>query len=310
MRAVTKIGEAAFANIEHVNTFIIPASVEYIGGDAFMGCNNPEMIVYCYADPDNLEWHDNTAEYEDLHSAPDDFLSLTRSPWGTYTWHVQATKCVVKEEDLAKYVANWSRGEASEEHYKDVNVWFASELQDGETESAITNKLNTLHNKTAPVVTLVRPLNRDGYFATLCLPFDMSAEQIAESSLHGAEIKEFTNATVSGGTLNIEFSPVSAIKAGKPYFVKYEDAELLGDALDRLDFMEVVIDKTAPVAVTHGGLTMTGTYVPKSVSAQTSATDGDGVLFLGPSNQLYWPSAAGSIKQCSNTPTLTCQKLR
>ena len=41
---------------------------------------------------------------------------------------------------------------------------------------------------------------------------------------------------------------------------------------------------------------MTGTYVPKSVSVQTSPTDGDGVLFLGPSNQLYWPSKAGNIK--------------
>ena len=287
---VTKIGEAAFANIEHVNTFIIPASVTYIGGDAFMGCNNEEMIVYCYANPATLEWHDNTAEFEAMQFDPDDFLSLTRSPWGTYTWHVQATKCVVPEAYLEGYKTKWARGEASPEHYLDVNVWFASELQDGETESAITTKLNELDGKTAPVVTLVRPLNRDGYFATLCLPFNMSAEQIDESSLHGAEIKEFTDASVVGGTLNIEFTEVDHIEAGKPYFVKYTEAELLGDALDRLDFMDVVIDKTAPQPVTYGGLTMTGTFVPKAVTKQTSATDGAGVLFLGANNSLYWPS--------------------
>jgi len=291
---VTKIGESAFAYMKHVNTFIIPASVTYIGGDAFMECDNEEMIVYCYADPEYLEWHDNVSAYEGVGWAPDDFLTLTRNAWGNYEWHVQATKCVVPSQYLEGYKAKWARG--GDYKWWDLNVWFASELQDGEDAEYITNALNALDGKTAPVVTLVRPLNRDGYFATLCLPFDMSAEQIAESSLHGAEIKEFTNATVSGGTLNIEFSPVSSIEAGKPYFVKYEDAELLGDALDRLDFMDVVIDKTAPVAVTHGGLTMTGTYVPKSVSAQTSATDGDGVLFLGPSNQLYWPSEAGNIK--------------
>jgi len=43
-------------------------------------------------------------------------------------------------------------------------------------------------------------------------------------------------------------------------------------------------------------LTMTGTYVPKAVSVQTSATDGDGVLFLGAENTLYWPNTAGNIK--------------
>ncbi len=293
---VTKIGEAAFASITNVNTFIIPASVTYIGGDAFYDCNNPEAIVYCYANPANLEWHDNTAEFEAVKSNPDDFLSLTRSPWGTYEWHVQATKCVVPAEYLEGYKAKWARGEASPDHYLDVNVWFASELQDGESEEYITNALNDLHTKTAPVVTLVRPLNRDGYFATLCLPFDMSAEQLAESSLHGAEIKEFTNASVEAGTINIEFTPVDHIVAGKPYFIKYEDAEVIGDALDRLDFMNVTINKTAPAPVTHNGVTMTGTFVPKYVQAQTSATDGDGVLFLGAENTLYWPSAAGNIK--------------
>lgn len=291
---VTKIGISAFADMKHVNTFIIPASVTYIGGDAFFGCNNTEMIVYSYANPANLEWHDNSFGYEGVGWVPDDFLSLTRGPWGNSVFVSQATKCVVPSNYLDGYKAKWARG--GDYKWWDLNVWFASELQDGESAEYITNALNELDGKVAPVVTLVRPLNRDGYFATLCLPFNMSASQIAESSLHSAEIKEFTGATVEGGTLNIEFTPVTEIVAGRPYFVKYTDPEALGDALDRLDFMEVTIDKTAPVAVTHGGLTMTGTYVPKAVSVQTSATDGDGVLFLGANNSLYWPNVAGNIK--------------
>jgi hypothetical protein len=202
----------------------------------------------------------------------------------------------VPEAYLATYKSKWARGTESPDHYLDVNVWFTSEIQDGETESAISTKLAALNGQTAPAVTLVRPLNLDGYFATICLPFNMSADQLAESSLHGAEIKEFTDATVDGGTLNIKFSPVTEIVAGRPYFIKFTNPEDLGDALDRIDFMDVTINNTPPASVTHGGLTMTGTFVPKAVSVQTSATDGDGVLFLGANNQLFWPNVAGNIK--------------
>lgn len=290
---VTKIGKGAFYKLQKVNTFIIPASVAIIGADAFKDCNNPEMIVYCNADPNNLDWHDNITSWEEMGIFPDDFLNRTPGPWGYSIYHCQATKCVVPSQWLATYKSKWSHNPTLP---TDINVWFASELTDQNDAETMNTMLTNLDGQEVPVVTMLRPLNRDGYFATLCLPFSMSAEQIAESSLHGAEIKEFTNASESGGTLNIEFSPVSSIEAGKPYFIKYTDPEALGEALDRIDFMDVVINNAAPQAVTHGGLTMTGTFVPKSVSVQTSATDGDGVLFLGPSNTLYWPSAAGNIK--------------
>lgn len=291
---VTKIGESAFANITNVNTFIIPASVTYIGGDAFMGCDNPEAIVYCYADPENLEWHDNVSAFEGVGWVPDDFLTLTRNAWGNYEWHVQATKCVVPSQYLEGYKGKWAKG--GDDKWWDLNVWFTSELQDGETASAISTKLSDLDGKIAPVVTLVRPLNRNGYFATLCLPFDMSAEQLAESSLHGAEIKEFTNASVVNDQLELTFSPVSAIEAGKPYFIKYEDTEVIGDALDRLDFMNVTIDKTAPQQVKHGDVTMIGTYVPVNFPAQTGYSGPDDILFLKSENKLAWPTAEGTLK--------------
>lgn len=290
---VTKIGKGAFYKLQKVNTFIIPASVTTIGADAFKDCNNPEMIVYCNADPNSLDWHDNITSWEEMDMFPDDFLNRTSGPWGYSIFHSQATKCVVPSQWLATYKSKWSHNPTLP---TDINVWFASELTDQNDAETMNTMLDNLDGQEVPVVTMLRPLNRDGYFASLCLPFNMSAAQIAESSLHSAEIKEFTNATVDGGTLNIEFTPVTEIEAGKPYFVKYTDPEALGDALDRLDFMAVTIDKTAPVPVTHGNLRMVGTYVPKSVSKQTSATDGDGVLFLGANNTLYWPSKAGNIK--------------
>lgn len=291
---VTRIGESAFAFMDKVNTFIIPASVTYIGGEAFYMCNNKEMIVYSYANPENLEWHDNVSAYEGDPFVPDDFCSMERGPWGTSVFLSQATKCVVPSNYLEGYKAKWARG--GEYRWYDLNVWFASELQDGESASYITTALTTLNGKTAPVVTLVRPLNRDGYFATLCLPFNMSAAQIAESSLHGAEIKEFVEAEVDGDVINVVFSPVTEIEAGKPYFVKYTNPELLGDALDRLDFMEVTINNVTPQTIEHNGVQMIGTFVPKAVEAQSSMNDGEGILFLGAHNTLFYPNAAGNIK--------------
>lgn len=264
---VTKIGSDAFRSIETVNTFIIPATISYIGGDAFFGCNNPQAEVYISANPASLTWYDNKPAYI-AESYPDDFLTHVRGPWGISTWYVQGTKCYVPSEYLATYKAKGNTGNAYVEGSTDVNVFFASKLSDQETESGMNTMINNLDGQEVPVVTITRPLNRDGYFATICLPFDMSAEQIAESSLHGAEIREFTNATVDGGTLIIEFQPVIAIEAGKPYFIKYTDPDALGDALDRIDFIDVVIDNSTPAPVTHGGLTMTGTFVPKSVQAR------------------------------------------
>lgn len=283
---VTKIGKCAFVGLERVKTFRIPSTVTSIGIDAFFGCQNPEAEVYIDADPSSLTWTDGDC---------DDFLAYVHGPWLTSTLYVQATKCYVPSEYLAGYKAKWATGSTGVDG-TDVNVFFASKLWDGETKAGIEKILDDTDGQEVPVVTVTRPMNRDGYFATLCFPFDLSAAQIAESSLHGAEIKEFTNATVDGGTLNIEFSLVDHIEAGKPYFIKFTDPELKGDALDRLDFMEVTIDKTAPTPVTHGGLTMTGTYVPKAVEAQTDASDGEGVLFLGANNTLYWPNKAGTIK--------------
>ena len=289
---VTHIAGTTFMSTSNVKTYNIPSTVTYIGPDAFYECNNPEAEVFISANPANLEWWDNN---EGAGLDPDDFLWYEATPFGQADiFHVQSTKCYVPSEYLAAYKAKWAKDPDTEK--TNVNVYFASRMWDGETKAGMEKILDDTHGQTVPVVTLVRPLNRDGYFATLCLPFSMTADQIQYSSLAKAEIKEFTNATVSGETLNIEFSPVTSIEAGKPYFVKFANPADLGDALDRLDFMNVVIDKTAPQEVTHGGLTMTGTFVPKAVSAQESATDGEGVLFLGPSNRLYWPSTDGNIK--------------
>ena len=286
---ITSISASAFVKTEKVNTYLLPSTLTYIGPDAFFACNNPEAEVYINADPDDLTWWDNA---EGSTANPDDFLSWQPTPFGQADiFYVQATKCYVPLGYFKKYLMKWSK--AGNPDKTNVNVFFAYGFNDYNDAAGINSALNTLDGTQAPVVTLTRPLNRDGYFATLCLPFDMSAEQIALSSLAQAQIKRFTGATISGGNINLEFALVNHIEAGVPYFVKFT-GDVKGDALDRIDFMNVTIDKTAPTSISYNGVTMHGTYVPKEVTAQSSIYDG--VFFLGPNNTFNWPSKSGNIK--------------
>lgn len=70
-----------------------------------------------------------------------------------------------------------------------------------------------------------RTLYKDGDWNTLCLPFSMTAEQIALSPLAGATIKELaTSSNLNNGTLTLNFEDATTIEAGKPYLVKWMPA--------------------------------------------------------------------------------------
>jgi len=96
-------------------------------------------------------------------------------------------------------------------------------LNDG---SANMTTISGLNDQVRNVTISGRTLYKDGDWNTLCLPFGVSAEQIALSTnpLHGATIKELdgTNSSLDdAGKLTLEFTTASAITAGKPYIVKW-----------------------------------------------------------------------------------------
>ena len=70
-----------------------------------------------------------------------------------------------------------------------------------------------------------RTLYKDGTWQTICLPFALSAEQIAAGPFAGTTIKELdaTNTLLdaSTGALTLAFNKATSIKAGKPYIVKW-----------------------------------------------------------------------------------------
>ena len=80
------------------------------------------------------------------------------------------------------------------------------------------------NGKTITVALNGRTIYSDGDWNTLCLPFALTAEQIAASPLAGFTIKELDGSTSSldnNGKLTLNFQDATAITAGKPYIVKW-----------------------------------------------------------------------------------------
>ena len=100
---VTEISEKAFKLCKNITKVTIPQSVISIGSEAFFICDKV-TDVYCYADPEKLEWTD-----EDN----DDFMDDA------------ATVCHVSAASLNTYKAKWNTGDDD----NDVNVTFVGDLE-------------------------------------------------------------------------------------------------------------------------------------------------------------------------------------
>ena len=150
-----------------------------------------------------------------------------------------------------------------------------------------------------------RTLYRDGAFNTLCLPFDLNAEEIAASPLVGAQVYEFEHAEKNpSGHLDIEISgPIDHITAGVPYLVKWNptDPEIIGD--EDHDGVGILVFRNVNVVTNHGQ-TLGGEDKVKFVGnigiahlveEEQLGLDHD-KLFLGAENTLYWPQDNTNLK--------------
>ena len=114
---------------------------------------------------------------------------------------------------------------------------------------------------------------------------------ISASPLAGAEVYEFVGATVSGGALQLNISPlaVTELTAGTPYLIQWPNT---GEVLTHLHFTGITWDndQSADYAGT-GEVLFHGFYGKTHIG---DATEGDQHLnlFLGGNNILYWPSDA------------------
>lgn len=137
-----------------------------------------------------------------------------------------------------------------------------------------------------PHLDIHRTLWRDGAYNTLCLPFNLSADEIATSPLAGAQVYEYVRGTKIGDSqLNIEVSATDHIEAGVPYLIKWAPTEPQVIDGGILKFKNVNV-------VTNHGQTLGGSdevrFVGNIGIAHMVVGDHDN-LFLGAANTLYWP---------------------
>ena len=133
-----------------------------------------------------------------------------------------------------------------------------------------------------------RTLYKDGYWNTLCLPFDVV---IKESVLDGADVRALADANLTGDVLTLNFTKendVTTIEAGKPYIIRWGTPEnnpntTLKDPV----FRNATVKKGQhDFESTDHKVLFKGNYSPITWDAETPS-----ILFVGAENKLHWPLA-------------------
>ena len=130
--------------------------------------------------------------------------------------------------------------------------------------------------KTYNVTLTGRTLYKDGTWNTLCLPFDVT---LAGSPLEGADVRELTSAELNNGTLTLNFSEdLTAIEAGKPYIIKWAEADPIVNPV----FAGVTIDADADTEVSFDGGAFVGNYDPFTITSENR----NSILYVGSNNKI------------------------
>ena len=161
-------------------------------------------------------------------------------------------------------------------------------LDENDDVSTFASKFATA--RTQDYALMNRTLYKDGYFNTICLPFDVNS--IAASPLAGAEIYTFDGGRVvdtgSGNELQLQLSPLTGDQLGKgvPYMLRWTS----GDDLSFLIFDNIIWGTGSDAGQTGDAkVTFHGFYPVTQIEELNHYN-----LFLGADDVLYWPKSDGT----------------
>ena len=225
--------------------------------------------------------------------------------WTNATDHITATSYNGTVNLLKDFTAtdggSWLQGNGIETKPDGKTLYPANTLLFLADNADNTNNIDNNDEQTRNVVLSGRTLYKDGKWNTLCLPFNLTAAQIAaHADFAGATLMELNTDGTNGfdttdGTLYLAFKEATAIVAGVPYLVKWDAA---GADFTSPVFSGVTIDAKASTTVSDADtglqeVQMVGCYSPVSVVA-----DDKSILFLGDENTLYYSSVNRNIRSC------------
>ena len=139
-----------------------------------------------------------------------------------------------------------------------------------------------------------RTIYADGEYNTICLPFAVSASDLANDQypLYGYErLKTLKGAKVTGSgkdlSIDIFVEDVDHMDAGVPYLITYPAGS---DNIENpvFHFASAPTYLTAPLNVSVDGVTFQGMFAQVHIDPYTNERDRD-YLFLGANSQLMWP---------------------
>ena len=132
-----------------------------------------------------------------------------------------------------------------------------------------------------------------GIYNTCCLPFDLSASEIAASPLAGATLKNYNGADVTGTgaerDLNIYLSDLTDIVAGKPFLIKPE-ADIVNPTFNDVT---IAYDELMGENIVADHVDFQGILAPYDLAAYSNSSPD--YLGVGATDgRLYWADASKS----------------
>lgn len=172
---------------------------------------------------------------------------------------------------------------------KELCVWRKMDVDSpvglDETSGKISDVIKANADKVV-TVTLKRSISKD-YLNTVCLPFALSADQVAEVFGVGSVVSDYTS--VTGTVMN--FTPVTEMVANHPYIVNatetFDTKNISGVTL------KTIVNDANSVGFTNAEGNFSAHYVGSPSIYTFTSVAGD-QLFLGKDGKLYRPNAEGA----------------
>lgn len=170
----------------------------------------------------------------------------------------------------------------------DIRVARTVTLADNVDNSSLISSL-AAEGETIDIL-LKRKIWMDGYYNTICLPFSLSADQLADEDcpLNNFKLKVFDYTRTENDEVHMFITGASSIEAGVPYFASYQGTPTT-DKTEHL-FRDVQVTASTAGEKNSEIVTYKGFYAPKVLANQTSNDPYPVIFYLSRNNTIYWPN--------------------